>query len=188
MSPYEILGIDSSATKVEIKKAFAKLVKENPPEKDPVKYQKIRTAYEKALENLSKNSETVRPVFVNPDEIGNESAFKNQDDSDETVFGSVLDTIQKSAGQSELQQVDAKKIDSIKKNLFSQNTFKVNDLLKKYCLRGIALSDDERKIAKEKSKMERKYDDSGKSTIRTIRFVVKLVVLFWFLISALSRC
>ena len=53
MDPYKILGIDPSAQKIDIKKAFAKLLKENPPEKDAEKYQQIREAYEQAIKNLS---------------------------------------------------------------------------------------------------------------------------------------
>lgn len=49
MSCFEILGIVPTNDKTEIKRAFAKKVKENPPDKDAALYQQIREAYTEAL-------------------------------------------------------------------------------------------------------------------------------------------
>ncbi|MCQ2247791.1 MAG: hypothetical protein MJZ50_02165 [Treponema sp.] len=55
---WEILGINPTDNKSEIKKAYAALVKQNPPEKDAKKYQAIREAYNQALKYASiENSE-----------------------------------------------------------------------------------------------------------------------------------
>ncbi len=55
---WEILGINPTGNKSEIKKAYAALVKQNPPEKDAKKYQAIREAYNQALKHDStENSE-----------------------------------------------------------------------------------------------------------------------------------
>jgi len=45
-TPYEILGVMEDANDEAIKKAYLQRVKENPPERDPSRFQTIRTAYE----------------------------------------------------------------------------------------------------------------------------------------------
>lgn len=46
MSYYSILGISEKASDAEIKKAFFRLVRTHPPEKEPEKYKELRAAYE----------------------------------------------------------------------------------------------------------------------------------------------
>lgn len=45
----EILQVESGASEKEIKKAYAKLVRQYPPEKDPEGFKEIRKAYEKLM-------------------------------------------------------------------------------------------------------------------------------------------
>lgn len=47
---YEILGIDENADEKTIKKAYFKLIKKYSPEKDPERFQEIRAAYERLIE------------------------------------------------------------------------------------------------------------------------------------------
>ncbi len=46
MTPYEILGINSSSDDKTIRNAYLQLVKEHPPDRDPEKFKKIAEAYE----------------------------------------------------------------------------------------------------------------------------------------------
>jgi len=45
-SPYEILGLYGDFTYKDIKKAYRKAIRENPPEQFPEKFSEISTAYE----------------------------------------------------------------------------------------------------------------------------------------------
>jgi len=45
-SYFEILGVDENASENEIRRAYARKIREYPPEKDPKNFQKIREAYE----------------------------------------------------------------------------------------------------------------------------------------------
>jgi curved DNA-binding protein CbpA len=45
--PYAVLGVARSAGDAEIKRAYFRLVREYPPERDPEQFQKIRAAYER---------------------------------------------------------------------------------------------------------------------------------------------
>jgi len=45
-SPYEILELDGEFTYKDIKKAYRKAIRENPPEQYPEKFSEISTAYE----------------------------------------------------------------------------------------------------------------------------------------------
>lgn len=51
---YEILQVDSSADEAEIKRAYIRLVKKYPPEKAPEEFKKIRKAYEKLIDPISR--------------------------------------------------------------------------------------------------------------------------------------
>jgi curved DNA-binding protein CbpA len=44
--PYVMLGIDRQADEAEIKRAYFRLVREYPPEREPEKFQQVRAAYE----------------------------------------------------------------------------------------------------------------------------------------------
>ncbi len=46
MTPYEILGINSSSDDKTIRNAYLRLVKEHSPDRDPEKFKKIADAYE----------------------------------------------------------------------------------------------------------------------------------------------
>ena len=44
--PYDVLGLDTSASQDEIKRAYFTRVREHPPERDPQAFKRIRAAYE----------------------------------------------------------------------------------------------------------------------------------------------
>lgn len=50
MQDYKILGLEPGADEKQVKRAYFKLVRQHPPEKDPVMFQKIRAAYERLKE------------------------------------------------------------------------------------------------------------------------------------------
>ena len=45
-NPYQVMGLGSTATEQEIRRAYFELVREHPPERDPDQFKRIRTAYE----------------------------------------------------------------------------------------------------------------------------------------------
>lgn len=45
-SPYLTLGVSEQATDADIKTAYLQRVKDNPPERDPLKFRQIQQAYE----------------------------------------------------------------------------------------------------------------------------------------------
>ncbi len=45
-NPYQVMGLAFTATEQEIRRAYFKLVREHPPERDPEPFKRIRTAYE----------------------------------------------------------------------------------------------------------------------------------------------
>lgn len=46
-NPYKVLGIERTASEAEIKQAYFALIRQNPPERDPEGFKRIRAAYEK---------------------------------------------------------------------------------------------------------------------------------------------
>lgn len=47
LDPYEVLGLERSASAEEIKRAYFALVRANPPERNPAQFKRIRGAYER---------------------------------------------------------------------------------------------------------------------------------------------
>lgn len=86
MNCWKILGLDATRDKTEIKRAFAKKLKENPPDKDAAAYQRIREAYNLALK-ISEYVDDEEP-FDEDDEYfkeedSGEDSPENQSDSEE---------------------------------------------------------------------------------------------------------
>ncbi|MDB5385996.1 MAG: DnaJ-class molecular chaperone with C-terminal Zn finger domain, partial [Planctomycetaceae bacterium] len=44
--PYEVLGLAANASEDEIRKRYLELVRQFPPERDPVKFAQVREAYD----------------------------------------------------------------------------------------------------------------------------------------------
>jgi curved DNA-binding protein CbpA len=56
-NPYKVLGVERTASEAEIKQAYFSLLRQNPPERDPEGFKRIRAAYEK-LRATSERAET----------------------------------------------------------------------------------------------------------------------------------
>ncbi|NOT13682.1 MAG: DnaJ domain-containing protein [Methylococcaceae bacterium] len=55
-SPYDILGLADDATDIEIKQAYLQKVKDNPPDSDQERFQRIHAAYQSIKDNKSRLS------------------------------------------------------------------------------------------------------------------------------------
>ncbi len=63
--PYTELGLTRQATMLEIKKAYFRLVRDHPPERDPDGFRRVRTAYE-ALRTPVARATTDRQLIQPP--------------------------------------------------------------------------------------------------------------------------
>ncbi|MBQ9009671.1 MAG: J domain-containing protein [Clostridia bacterium] len=70
---FELLGVSSSVTQKELKRAYFSQVRLHPPEKDPEAFKKIRVAYEEATQAL----EIDKPVFATSDNPNENELEKN---------------------------------------------------------------------------------------------------------------
>lgn len=66
LDPYKILDVPRDASLGEIKKAYFRLIKHHPPEREPEKFKEIRSAYEK-LKNTLSRIETDMLLFKEPE-------------------------------------------------------------------------------------------------------------------------
>lgn len=64
---YEILGIQEDADEKKIKRAYFKLIREYSPEKNPERFQEIRAAYERLLEEKDKPKHDFQLEFPEDD-------------------------------------------------------------------------------------------------------------------------
>ncbi len=88
---WERLGIDPTADTAAIKKAYAKQLKANKPDKNPEGFKSLRTAYERALEE----SYWYEEAFVESDFVDNgsvENEFVAKDSSEEESLATVAAT------------------------------------------------------------------------------------------------
>jgi curved DNA-binding protein CbpA len=69
-NPYAVLGLDRRASDAEIKKAYFRLVREYPPEREPDRFQEIRAAYEK-IRSPEKRSRADLFLLQTPPELPN---------------------------------------------------------------------------------------------------------------------
>jgi curved DNA-binding protein CbpA len=85
ITPYEVLGLTNTATDSQIRAAYFALVKQYPPEREPIRFQQIRAAYD-ALRTAAARAETDRgllqapPPFAPPRRLPTpDLAYHNQD-------------------------------------------------------------------------------------------------------------
>ena len=166
LNPWEILGIEPTSDKVLIKMTFAKLVKENPPEKDAAKYQEIREAYQQATQE-TKVQEIVQE----------ERAFP---DADQLV------TQTESSSNPSASLNDIKKL---RDNLFNQKTITFESLLKAIRIYPKSTSAEEQKKINKINTRERERRrasgeswDTVKKTLRII-YIIFLLILFFIKIG-----
>jgi curved DNA-binding protein CbpA len=64
-NPYQVMGLAPTATEQEIRRAYFRLVREHPPERDPDQFKRIRAAYE-ILRDPARRAEWDLFVAVQP--------------------------------------------------------------------------------------------------------------------------
>ena len=142
MNAWEILGIEPTSDKKEIKKAYARLLKQYHPEENPEKFKKIQAAYQQCLhpdqeiesvsyeQNIeSKQDIKTQPISIEEDTIlpppipKVETLFvKNEEDV--VVYQDILNSIERSLpkkiGSKEIVQVftDSKVLPYLEDELF----------------------------------------------------------------------
>ena len=114
MNCWDVLGIEPTQDKKEIKKAYAKLLKQYHPEENPEEFQWIQAAYQQCLhpdqeiESVSyeqnieiKQDIKTEPISIKEDEIAPPPVFKVetlfvQNEKDVVVYQDILNSIEKS--------------------------------------------------------------------------------------------
>lgn len=127
MNAWEILGIEPTSDKKEIKKAYAKLLKQYHPEENPEKFKQIQAAYQQCLhsdqeiesvsyeQNIeSKQDIKTQPISIKedtivPPPIPKITTLFIQNEKDVVVYQDILNSIEKSLpkkiGSKEIVQV-----------------------------------------------------------------------------------
>ena len=59
--PFEILGVDHTASEIEIRQRYLELIKLHPPEHDPIRFREIHQAYEFAKNPLRLAERLLQP-------------------------------------------------------------------------------------------------------------------------------
>lgn len=114
MNAWEILGIEPTSDKKEIKKAYAKLLKQDHPEENPEKFKQIQAAYQQCLhsdqeiesvsyeQNIeSKQDIKTQPISIKedtivPPPIPKITTLFIQNEKDVVVYQDILNSIEKS--------------------------------------------------------------------------------------------
>lgn len=114
MNAWEILGIEPTSDKKEIKKAYAKLLKQYHPEENPEKFKQIQAAYQQCLhsdqeiesvsyeQNIeSKQDVKTQPISIKedtivPPPIPKITTLFIQNEKDVVVYQDILNSIEKS--------------------------------------------------------------------------------------------
>lgn len=114
MNAWEILGIEPTSDKKEIKKAYAKLLKQYHPEENPEKFKQIQAAYQQCLhsdqeiesvsyeQNIeSKQDIKTQPLSIKedtivPPPIPKITTLFIQNEKDVVVYQDILNSIEKS--------------------------------------------------------------------------------------------
>lgn len=114
MNVWEILGIEPTSDKKEIKKAYARLLKQYHPEENPEKFKKIQAAYQQCLhsdqeiesvsyeQNIeSKQDIKTQPISIKedtivPPPIPKITTLFIQNEKDVVVYKDILNSIEKS--------------------------------------------------------------------------------------------
>jgi len=85
MNPWHALGINSSADKKSIKRAYAGLLKNNKPDENPQGFEELHSAYKYCLDNISfDNQNIMAPTQQNDTVIINNNSSTNSTSESET--------------------------------------------------------------------------------------------------------
>lgn len=145
MNVWEILGIEPTSDKKEIKKAYARLLKQYHPEENPEKFKKIQAAYQQCLhsdqeiesvsyeQNIeSKHDIKTQPISIKedtivPPPIPKITTLFIQNEKDVVVYQDILNSIEKSLpkkiGSKDIVQVftDSKIMPYLEDELFCRS-------------------------------------------------------------------
>lgn len=122
MNCWEVLGIEPTKDKKEIKKAYARLLKQYHPEENPEEFKQIQAAYQQCLhpdqeiESVSyKQEERTKNMEVEPISIREEDVVVYQD-----ILNSIERSLPKKIGSKEIVQVftDSKVLPYLEDELF----------------------------------------------------------------------
>ena len=114
MNAWEILGIEPTSDKKEIKKAYARLLKQYHPEENPEKFKKIQAAYQQCLhsnqeiesvsyeqnieskQDIKTQSISIKEDTIVPPPIPKITTLFIQNEKDVVVYQDILNSIEKS--------------------------------------------------------------------------------------------
>lgn len=197
MSCWTILGISEDADKIEIKKAFARLVKQYPPEGNPGKYQEIRQAYNDAIKACSARGTTSSYVFdessswITEDrsskkEESHSEIKKETENQTETEISKETETeiskeieIEKKSQTEEkksAEKIDLERIAALRDKIFNQKINTLKDLLEYFEIRTPKASADEKR--KEIQNKKKSFKQRKKRIIvGLIIIIVNLIII-----------
>lgn len=204
MSCWNLLGIEPTSNKVEIKKAFARKVKENPPDKDPVLYQEIREAYNEAIKLSSHIGESEYSDFKQKEEspitssVDSEPSVENSSEipAEETQNQTATENFQSGTEESDdvffenlaskiknlKDEKTASKISEIRDKMSGNQAVKLKDLIDYVPYREPPKISDKSQQEKEPSEKL-----SSRITYKKVRIIISLILLFIILILKVSH-
>lgn len=94
---YDILGIGEDADQKEIKKAYFRLIREYTPEKNPERFQEIRAAYERLMEEAEHPEGSIQLEFPADDKFAASMFDQIQQLIDEENYSKALKTAEEGA-------------------------------------------------------------------------------------------
>ncbi len=69
-NPYQVLGLERTASEAEVKQAYFTLVREHSPERDPEGFKRIRAAYEKLRASVARAQTDLLLIDEQPAALG----------------------------------------------------------------------------------------------------------------------
>lgn len=181
MDFWELLGIEPTKDKITIKKAFASQVKLHKPSDDAELYQKIREAYNKALEFADSDEEI--EVFEEDEVEENgteETEIFTEDESEEEIkinSESKLDEFEKAFSSENSEDQNKNSENSI----FEENSFFFEDKVPFFEVFELEKSETQKEYEKAQEKEIKKQSGLNWSSLRTICLII-------WIIAAIIKC
>lgn len=188
--PWKILGIDRTNDKILIKSTFAKLLKENPPDKDAEKYQEIRKAYEEALKEAKsiKSVAEAEEIFLTKAETEYQPHSTELDKPEESDFDELEEKPTTGPGQ---EAPNMENIRKLMEMLSSRKAVSLADLVKSYKIFPVKKMSDNKREKSSSSRSSSSSYSSKSSSFGSIfwKFIKILRIIFGIiaLIVAISK-
>lgn len=184
MDFWELLGIEPTKDKITIKKAFASQVKLHKPSDDAELYQKIREAYNKALEFADSDEEI--EVFEEDEVEENETEEteiftedESEEDENKIDSESKLDEFEKAFSSKDSKEQNK----NFENSTFEENSFSFEDKVPFFEVFELEKSETqkehEKAQEKERKKQEKQQNTSSGlswSSLRTICLIIWIIV------------